>query len=82
MKEDATKGEAEPKDGTEMMEDRYMYLEKRVKYLEEGFFTFSKFGLKVTHAYATTLQLLAQEKEDAGLDMEDHKLLFKFLADD
>ena len=59
-----------------------MQLERRVKSLEEGFFTFSKFGLKVTHAIATTLQLLAQEKEDVGLDMEDHKLLFKFLADD
>ena len=55
-----------------------MNLEKRVKSLEEGFLTFSKFGLKVTHDVATTLQLLAQEKEEAGLDMEDHKLLFKF----
>lgn len=59
-----------------------MNLERRVKALDEGFFTFSKFILKVTHAAATTLQLLAHEKEDAGMDMEDHKLLFKFLADD
>ena len=72
----------EHKEKTEAVEEHYMNLEKRVKALEEGFLTFSKFGLKVTHAPATTLQLLAQEKEDAGLDMEDHKLLFKFLVDD
>ena len=60
----------------------YAKLEKRVKILEKGFFSFSKFSLKVTHATATTLQLLAREKEDVGMDMEDHKLLFKFLADD
>ena len=78
----ATKSVAEPKEVTEAVEEHYMILEKRVKALEEGFFTFSKFGLKVTHVVATTLQLLAQEKEEAGLDMEDHKLLFKFLADD
>ena len=73
---------AEPKEVIEVVEEHYMILEKRVKALEEGFFTFSKFGLKVTHATATTLQLLAQEKEEASLDMEDHKLLFKFLADE
>jgi cell division protein ZapA (FtsZ GTPase activity inhibitor) len=60
----------------------YAKLDKRVKTLEEGFFTFSKFSLKVTHAIATTLQLLAQEKEETRMDMEDHKFLFKFLADD
>ena len=61
---------------------QYANLEKKLKFLEEGFRTFSKFSLKVTHAAATTLQLLAQEKEDTGMDMEDNKLLFKFLADD
>ena len=59
MKEDAAKGEVRPKDGTKVMEEQFMFLERRVKSLEEGFFTFSKFGLKVTHAVATTLQLLA-----------------------
>ena len=82
MKEVAAKIVEEHKEETEAVEEHYMNLEKRVKALEEGFLTFSKFGLKVTHAAATTLQLLAQEKEDAGLDTEDHKLLFKFLADD
>ena len=81
MKEVATEGEAGPKEETEVMEERYMHLERRVKALEEGFITFSKFGLKVTHAAATTFQLLAQEKEDEGLDMEDHKWLFNFVAD-
>ena len=51
--------EAETKDGTEELEERYAKLERRVKALEDGFFTFSKFGLKVTHAATTTLQLLA-----------------------
>ena len=82
MKEVARKSVTEPKEVTEVVEEHYMILEKMVKALEEGFFTFSKFGLKVTHATTTTLQLLAKEKEDEGLDMEDHKLLFKFLADD
>ena len=82
IKEDASKVEAGPKEGIEVLEERYMNLERRVKALEEGFFTFSKFGLTVTHVAATTLQLLAHEKEDASMDMEDHKLLFKFLADD
>ena len=74
--------EEETKEGTKVLEERYTKLERRVKTLEEGFFTFSKFGLKVTHVVATTLQLLAQEKEDTVMDMEDHKLLFKFLVDD
>ena len=82
MKEVAAKKVKEHKEETKVVEEHYMNLEKRVKALEEGFFTFSKFGLKVTHAVATTLQLLAQEKEDAGMDIEDHKLLFKFFADD
>ena len=82
MKEMATKSFAKPKEVTKEVEEHYMILEKRVKALEEGFSTFSKFGLKVTHVAATTLQLLTQEKEEASLDMEDHKLLFKFLADD
>ena len=70
------------KEETKEQLEVYAKLDKRVKILEEGFFTFSKFSLKVTHAAATTLQLLAQEKEDARMDMEDHKLLFKFLVDD
>ena len=47
MKEVATKGEAGPKEETKVMEGRYMHLERRVKSLKEGFFTFSKFILKV-----------------------------------
>ena len=82
IKEDASKVEAGSKEGTELLEERYMNLERRVKALEEGFFTFSKFGFKVTHVAATALQLLALEKEGAGMDMEDHKFLFKFLVDD
>ena len=74
--------EVETKEGTEELEERYAKLVMQIKALEEGFFTFSKFGLKVTHVVATTLQLLAQEKEDMGMDMEDHKLLFMFLAND
>ena len=57
-------------------------MDKRVKILEDGFFTFSKFPLKLTHATTTTLQLLTQEREDTRMDMEDHKLCIKFLADD
>ena len=82
LKEPEEKTVEDRKDQVEVIEQHYGNLEKRIKALEEGFLTFSKFGLKVTHAAATTLQLLAQEKEEEGLDMEDHKLLFKFLADD
>ena len=57
-------------------------MEKRLKILEDGFYSFSKFSLKVTHVAATTLQLLAQEKDGEGLDMEDTKILYKFLAED
>ena len=74
--------ERDNKEETKEQLEVYAKLDKRVKILEEGFFSFSKFSLKVTHATTTTLQLLAQEKEDVGMDMEDHKLLFKFLADD
>lgn len=56
-------------------------MEERVKFLEEGFHS-SKFSLKVTHVAATTLQLLVQEKDEMRLDMEDTKILYKFLADD
>ena len=59
MKEVAAKKVEEHKEETEEVEEHYMNLEKRVKALEEGFFTFSKFGLKGTHVVATTLQLLA-----------------------
>lgn len=57
-------------------------LEKRVETQEEVFYTFSKLSLKVTHVVATTLQFIAQEKEKEkeGLDMEDTKILYKFLA--
>ena len=82
MKELEEKIVEDRKEHAEVIEQHHGNLEKRVKALEEGFLTFSKFGLKVTHAAATTLQLLAQEKEEEGLDMEDHKLLFKFLTDD
>ena len=58
-KEEASKVKAKTKEGTKVMEEQYAKLERRVKALEEGFFTFSKFCLKVTHATATTLQLLA-----------------------
>ena len=78
VKKVGTKNKEETKEQLEV----YAKLDKRVKILEEGFFTFSKFSLKVTHAATTTLQLLAQEKEEIGMDMEDHKLLFKFLAND
>ena len=44
----------------------YAKLDQRVKSLEEWFFLFSKFSLKVTHTTTTTLQLLAQEKEETG----------------
>ncbi len=74
--------EMETNEETKEQVEQYAKLEKRVKVLEEEFFTFSKFNLKVTHAAATTIQLLAQEKEYTGMDMEDHKLLFKFLIDD
>ena len=74
--------EVETKEGTKVLEEWYAKLEMGVKALEEGFFTFSKFVLYVTHAITTTLQLLAQEKEDMGMDMQDHKLLFKFLTND
>ena len=82
LKEPEEKTVEDHKEHAEVIEQHHGNLEKRVKDLEEGFLTFSKFGLKVTHAAATTLQLLAQEKEEKGLDMEDHKLLFKFLTDD
>ena len=48
--------------------------------MEERIYAFSKFALKVTHAAATTLQMLAMDKEEAGLDKEDTKFLYKFLA--
>ena len=51
-----------------------------VKFLEGGFYS-SKFSLKVNHVATTTFQLLAQEKDETGLDMEDSKLLYKFVAD-
>ena len=54
---------------------------KRVKILEEGFYS-SKFSLKITHVAATTLQLLAQEKDDTWMNMEENKLLYKFLVED
>lgn len=59
MKEVSTKKVEEHKEETMVVEKHYINLEERVKALEEGFFTFSKFGLKVTHAAVTTLQLLA-----------------------
>ena len=65
----------------EEQEKKNIEIEKNVKFLEDGFYS-CKFALKVTHASVTTLQLLAQEKDEAGLDMEDKKLLYKFLADD
>ena len=43
---------------------------------------FSKFALKVTHAATTTLQMLAMDKDEVGLDMEDTKFLYKFLVED
>ena len=57
-------------------------MEKRLHTLKEGFYTFSKFSLKVTHVIATTLQFMAKEKEEEGLGMEDTKILYKFLAKD
>ena len=66
----------------ENLKEKNAQMEKWIKFLEEGFYSFSKFTLKVTHAAMTTLQLLAQEKEEAGLDMEDTKFLYKFLAKD
>ena len=56
-------------------------LDQRIKLLEEGYYS-SKFSLKVTHATTTTLQLLAYKKDEIGMDMEDNKLLFKFLVED
>ena len=64
------------------MKERCALLEKGLHNLEEGFYTFSKFSLKVTHAAATTLQLLAQEKEDDDLGNEDTKILYKFIIED
>ena len=52
-KEEASKVEAKTKEGTEEVEERYAKLDMRIKALEEGFFTFSKFGLKVIHSLAT-----------------------------
>ena len=66
----------------ENLKEKNAQMEKKIKFLEEGFYSFSKFSLKVTHATATTLQLLAQEKEEVGLDIQDTKFLYKFLAKD
>lgn len=57
-------------------------LKDRCFTLEEGFTLFSKFTLKVTHTAATTLQLLAHELEEEGLQKEDSKLLYNFLTED
>ena len=50
--------------------------------VEEGFSLFSKFTLKVTHAAATTLQLLANVLEEDSLGKEDLKLVYGFLIKD
>lgn len=50
--------------------------------LEEAFTLFSKFTLKVTHAAATTLQLLTHRMEEEGLEKDDTKLLYNFLIKD
>ena len=67
--------------GRRKPKEKNAQMEKRIKFLEEGFYS-SKFSWKVTHIFATTLQLLAQEKDEVGLDMEDTKFLYKFLAKD
>ena len=54
-KEEVKKVGTENKEETEEQLEVYAELDKRVKILEEGFFTFSKFPLKVTRAAATTL---------------------------
>ena len=46
------------KEKEEEQNEKNTQMEKRVKFLEDGFYS-SKFSLKVTHATATTLQLLA-----------------------
>lgn len=57
-------------------------LKNRCNAVEEGFSLFSKFTLKVTHAAATTLQLLVDASEEDNLGKEDSKLLYGFLAED
>ena len=47
------------KEKEEEQDEKHAQIEKRVKFLEDGFYSFSKFSLKVTHAAPTTLQLLA-----------------------
>ena len=66
----------------EEQEGKFTRLESRIKFLEYQFYSFSKFSLKFMHVAATTLQLLAQDKEEVGLDMEDTRFLYKFLAED
>ena len=66
----------------EEQEEKFTRLESRIKFLEDQFYSFSKFALKFMHISAITPQLLAQDKDEAGLDMEDTRFLYKFLAED
>ena len=56
-KEEVKKEGTKNREKIEEQLEVYAKLDQRVKTLEEGFFTFSKFSLKVTHAATTTLQL-------------------------
>jgi hypothetical protein len=81
-KQDNKDQDLETKEETQNLWEKYNTLDKRVQCLEDNFYTSSRFSLKVTHAVATTLQLMAQEKAAERLDMEDSKILFKFLLED
>ncbi len=58
-KEEVKKTKTKNKEKVEEQKEVIAQLHQRVKTLEEGYYAFSKFTLKVTHAAATTLQLLA-----------------------